>query len=664
MEDPNRLDDLHIRWLIDYPPFNENITKTALAIPVGARGPDVPNQHVLPFKPECVHLISPTLSQHTLLLVISDRPFIDDTVGSRRRTHPGSDPSRRLSTAPGLDLREGVPMTGAMRQADSVGCWWLAALCWGAPPPGAAMGRRPSARATCSARRGLLAWPRSCVARIVAPSVWSLDVVPDPQSPLTTREWPGFTFTRDPATLMVDRKVGMATTLTRSYTDAGMTATSVHLVLGVASSVAGRRELQFEADAVNTGLNTPYETTLRVPERLLGSSARLWVAPRAPLSRQMCPWQFDVTVEARRTLALPGPEDTLEMEGVLLTAEGTPISDYDARVVLGGRLASNLARTDAAGKFVLRVQRSLAAQVPGPLAVELAPADGGPPRPTLLVEVPPGQVTLGTLRLPAYSPAVPLVVPVTEALTDRPVAGATVQMQTTLPGAVGGVARYIRTAQTGADGRATLPVLLPPASVAPGLNYLVKVVPPASAETSARCLPGYAVGPATDVPQVGPPVSLARKVVLQGILDPGQRRSGPGRDRAGHPAGDLFREECLGDLASPPAETRTSAQGAYRLLLDPGEYRMDFQPDRGTALPYHVEETVPLLADAVRNVQLAPPVVVEGQVTSPEGVALSKAEVRVFGAGAEAGSPLRGVATTGSDGRFRLVLPGTTGTQP
>ena len=81
VEDPNRLDDLHIRWLIDYPPFNENITKTGLAIPVGRSGPDKPNQHVLPFKPECVHLISPTLSQHSLLLVISDRPFVDDTVG-------------------------------------------------------------------------------------------------------------------------------------------------------------------------------------------------------------------------------------------------------------------------------------------------------------------------------------------------------------------------------------------------------------------------------------------------------------------------------------------------------------------------------------------------------------------------------------------------------
>ena len=194
-------------------------------------------------------------------------------------------------------------------------------------------------------------------------------------------------FTRDVASLMVDRKVGMATTLTRSYPEASTTATSVHLVLAVASAVAGRRELQFEADAVNTGMNTPYETTLPVPERLLGSTARLWVAPRAPLSRQMCPWQFDVTVEARRTLALPGPEDTVVMEGVLQNADSSPVADYEARVVLSGRLASNLARTDAAGKFVLRVQRSLAAQAPGPLVVELAPADGGQPRPSLLVEV-------------------------------------------------------------------------------------------------------------------------------------------------------------------------------------------------------------------------------------------------------------------------------------
>ena len=131
----------------------------------------------------------------------------------------------------------------------------------------------------------------TCVARLEQPSVWTLDVVPDPQSPLATREWPGFTFTRDPASLMVDRKVGMATTLTRQYADAGMTATSVHLVLSVASAVVGRRELMFEADAANAGLNTPYETTLPVPERLLGASAPpvdrpagAAVAPDVPLA--------------------------------------------------------------------------------------------------------------------------------------------------------------------------------------------------------------------------------------------------------------------------------------------------------------------------------------------------------------------------------------------
>jgi hypothetical protein len=301
----------------------------------------------------------------------------------------------------------------------------------------------------------------TCIARLAQPSVWTLDVVPDPESPLATREWPGFTFTRDPATLMVDRTVGMATTLTRQYADAGMTATSVHLVLSVASAVVGRRELMFEADAANAGLNTPYETTLPVPERLLGASARLWIAPRAPLSRQMCPWQFDVMVEARRTLALPGPEDTVVLEGVLQSAEGAPVTDYEARVTLGGRLASNLARTDGAGKFVLRLQRSLAAQSPGPLAVELAPVDGGQPRPSLLVEVPAGQTTLGNLRLPPHPAAVAVIVPVLDELSGAPVVGATVQMQTTLPGATGGVASYLRTAQTGAITELHLPAHQP-----------------------------------------------------------------------------------------------------------------------------------------------------------------------------------------------------------
>jgi hypothetical protein len=82
VEDQNRLDDLHVLWLIDYPPFNENITKVALPAQVAASGPDLPNQHVLTLQPSCnFHLISPTLSEHRLLLVISDRPFVDDGTG-------------------------------------------------------------------------------------------------------------------------------------------------------------------------------------------------------------------------------------------------------------------------------------------------------------------------------------------------------------------------------------------------------------------------------------------------------------------------------------------------------------------------------------------------------------------------------------------------------
>jgi hypothetical protein len=519
-------------------------------------------------------------------------------------------------------------------------------------------GPAPECQSDLQCSAGFACVASTCVARIVQPSVWSLDVVPDPQSTLATREWPGFMFTRDVASLTVDRKVGMATTLTRSYPEASTTATSVHLVLAVASAVAGRRELQFEANAVNTGMNTPYETTLPVPERLLGSTARLWVAPRAPLSRQMCPWQFDVTVEAIRTLALPGPEDTLVMDGVLQNADGSPVADYEARVVLSGRLASNLARTDAAGKFVLRVQRSLAAQAPGPLVVELAPADGGQPRPSLLVEVAAGQPNLGTLRLPAYPAAVPVTIPVFAELTSLPVAGATVQMQATLPGGIGGMARYIRSAQTGANGRATLPLLpAPPGGASPLITYMVKIVPPAGADTRARCLPGYAIGPAAEGTALGAPVTLPPKVRLEGVLTQANGDAAGAVTVRATRRGDLFKEECLGDLASPPAETRTSAMGAYSMLLDPGDYRLDFQPDRGTALPHHVEENVPLPNSALHNVVLPPPVMVEGLVTSPEGVALSKAEIRVFGAGPEAGGQLRGVATTGADGRFRLVLP-------
>jgi hypothetical protein len=78
--DPDRKDTLYARWLIDYPRFEAPVSRKAREdISPAPADPSVPNERTLRFLPECgPHAISNTTTQHRLLLVISDRPFIEE----------------------------------------------------------------------------------------------------------------------------------------------------------------------------------------------------------------------------------------------------------------------------------------------------------------------------------------------------------------------------------------------------------------------------------------------------------------------------------------------------------------------------------------------------------------------------------------------------------
>lgn len=69
VEDPNPGDMLYFRWLIDYFPFNPDVSriKDLAAVPSGER---------VVFEPDCMeHGLSREISDHRLVLLVSDRPF-------------------------------------------------------------------------------------------------------------------------------------------------------------------------------------------------------------------------------------------------------------------------------------------------------------------------------------------------------------------------------------------------------------------------------------------------------------------------------------------------------------------------------------------------------------------------------------------------------------
>jgi protocatechuate 3,4-dioxygenase beta subunit len=491
------------------------------------------------------------------------------------------------------------------------------------------------------------------------PEIWSLQVTPGAQPRYALREFPNFAFTAQTADLVLDRRTSMVTELSMAMVDPTIDMkTSVHIVLSVPSAIPDRGELQFEADGSNHASFLPYDVSIPIPAAFLGAAARMSVLPTVPLDRWMPPWTLAVTLATDLVRELPGTSDTVRFEGRLQPADpglGLDVP-YQARARVGGRLVSNVPVTDSMGNFVVKLQKSVVPAGGTGLVLELSPADATAALPSLVVSSLTLEKTmLGPLGMPAFPKPEAFVVPVVGRADRAPVVGATVSFKTTLAGATGGKAMYVRGAQTGSDGRATL-ALIPGASQTMR-EYSVKITPPNNSDYAAVCVPVYTVGQATPgTPRLGSSIELEPKMVLDGRV---LRADGvPVASARVRPTrvGDSYAEACGSDLASAPADQTTDSEGRYHLRLDPGQYRLDCEPPQGAPLPTtSVLVTVP--DTQALDVVLPVPVLVQGRVLAPDNTPLPDAEVRAFGPGPNGVLQTRGVALSDSEGKFRLILP-------
>jgi hypothetical protein len=497
----------------------------------------------------------------------------------------------------------------------------------------------------------------ACIERS-GPSRWSLEVTPGPQSLFASRELPDQSLGAEPATWAVDRKLSMMAELSGRAEDAPATPTSVGVVLAVPSSIPGRGDLKFEGVGTNLGPTLPYVVMLAVPEQLLGKMGNIDIRPMAPLDRFMCPFSLGLTLQASQAVGLPGNEGMLTVSGRLGRPDlaGGPAITYEARAFVADRLVSNVDALAADGSFSLRLQRSLVSAAVQPVRIELTPTDPMQVGLRFVTALPPGNRGLENLMLPAHPDPAPFIVPVLDEESDRPIAGVTVIFDGEIQGAMGGQARYVQVAQTNAEGNAM--VRLIPGTVRQTQDYLVKAIPAGSSEAASRCLSAYSVAAVvTDAPRVGAPIRLSRRVAIGGrVLRPNGHPAGSVRVRA-VPEGDLVSDECARPLSSSPPEATSGADGRYRVLLDPGQYRLEYEPASGAPLAMAAELGLSLLVSRSHDFTLPAAVLVEGRVVSPDGQALADAEVKAWAPGPDGRAWVRGAATSGPDGAIRLVLP-------
>lgn len=75
--DPNVGDTLYVKWLFDYPKWDETYSRVGLSYPI----PPSPNREVQRtsqhFQPSCAdHNIARGITEHRLTLAVADRPFL------------------------------------------------------------------------------------------------------------------------------------------------------------------------------------------------------------------------------------------------------------------------------------------------------------------------------------------------------------------------------------------------------------------------------------------------------------------------------------------------------------------------------------------------------------------------------------------------------------
>ncbi len=507
----------------------------------------------------------------------------------------------------------------------------------------------------CSALQACIG--ESCVFRRPSrPATWAVEVVPPSETNYSAREFVDISFTADAAVFSADYKATVSGVIDREDGEGESGSVgAVRVVALVPSLIPTRRDLSFETEGTIARAGGAIDFALPVPSAAMGKAAKMWLWPSSQIDRLMPPWQTSIVVGPELRVRILNPNEVLFIEGTLLTAIGEPVTNYLARAQIAGRVVSNSAASDETGRFKLRVQRALlpAGSSDG-LTITLAPADVILARPRLVAHYPgPGTQNSWTLRLPPFAQPEVFNVPVAASGSGMGIAGATVRFRTTLTGAMGGDAVYEREALTGADG--TAQIMLVPGIGGLTQDYSVIVTPPQASSNAARCLAAYGVAASTGGTRVSASLALSPKVDLSGDV---RRADGAliANVRVTATREDSLAAPCGTDVASQPASALTDRKGVYHLPVEPGRYRLDFEPPLGSPCPQFTEMAVDANAAIVHNVTLPVGFLVEGRVLSPMGSPIPNCQVRVFKP--ETGRDLQSVAVarSGDDGRFRVML--------
>lgn len=398
-----------------------------------------------------------------------------------------------------------------------------------------------------------------------------------------------------------------------------------------------------------------------VPRTRLNEVAAIAVLPRAPVDTVTPPLLKSLALTEGMEFELPGLAELRVVEGSVRNEFNQAAFGYVAEVFRDGQLVSARAPVGVDGRFRVNFTKS-----PDPAtdaAVLQLSSPGTAPSPRLFFALPPMATDAGVLRFPAHPLPQIFRVPVVGRSAmgaSFPVVAALLRFETKLPATgVGVSARFQQDVQAGESGTVDVPLI---AGALEGVrDYSVKVTSPSFSEAASQCVASFAVGAAasdsTNVPTTAL-IELPLRPALAGVLRRADltvlRGAVVTAVRLGPLPGavDCGVPNLLGD-----AVTTTDAEGAFRLRVDAGLFRVQVRPPQGEAVPFTVWNATVTNDGLLLNLTMPAGRVVDGKVLTPAQTPCAACGVVVYEGPLTDLATLRAETITDPQGGFRVVLP-------
>ena len=547
--------------------------------------------------------------------------------------------------------------------------WWLAAVLVAVAATGCRARSATSAQGckTDVECGGQACMAGECIDRGAPTGSWSAEMVPPSDSSAATTSINGIVFDGTPVAWNTRAKVTITGNLGMGATINGAS----HVVATVPPMIPGSPDLQFEGEWPASGKDMPAQFMLSVPDNELGVNATFSVLPTPPDDRKQAPISAPATLAANMSLSFSN--DAITVHGRLLSAILKPLDGFLARAFQGTRLVSNVAETQD-GIFSLYIPTSNVTTDPmHAITVELSPKDDASTDPrftshTIALGV---SADLGDLHLPAYGQPNTFRFDVRgDSASGMPISTVGVQARTSIIGSPDGTADYAGSSVTNGQGIADLSLL--PGTADALRAYDITFVPPPDSIFGVTCLPAFPLGaggtPAA--PALARKVALPRRAVVSGNLANADGAAVTGMTIAATRIGgsNPGADDACASAVAGAATVTSDVRGHYELRLDPGTYRLEYDPPAGAAVPRFTEPSLVVNGDAQHDLTLPPATLVEGTINGPTGEPLPSVLIHLYRITCGAtGRPcmgpdrieplLRAMARTDNAGAFRMVVP-------